>query len=158
MIALPSNTQGFIIPYVRYHDAPAAIDWLRVVFGFEVQEVITNDDGSIAYARLGYGQGLVIIASVLDKDIDAHMIQPGQAGGVTQALYLVTSDPDTLCQRARTSGADIVIDIQDSLSEGRTFTCRDREGHLWHFSTHDLRQPFPANTKGNGHSTEGYAS
>jgi uncharacterized glyoxalase superfamily protein PhnB len=43
------NTRATVIPCLRYRDAPAAIEWLCQVFGFERQFVAANDDGSIAH-------------------------------------------------------------------------------------------------------------
>ncbi|GGM24957.1 VOC family protein [Pseudomonas asuensis] len=149
---------GFAIPFLRYHDAPAAIDWLRLTFGFEVKDLITNEDGSIDHAQLVYGQGMVIVASVLHNDVDTYMVQPDQARGVTQGLYLVAEEPDVLCERAKASGADVIIDIRDSPYGGRSFTCRDREGHLWSFGSYNPWKDKPAKTSGTGYATEGYAS
>ena len=41
---------GTVIPGHRYHDAPAAIDWLSKVFGFERRAVYEGKNGTIAHA------------------------------------------------------------------------------------------------------------
>ncbi len=46
-----------VIPGLRYRDAPAAIEWLVKIFGFEKHLVVTNPDGSIAHAQLRLGSG-----------------------------------------------------------------------------------------------------
>ena len=158
MTSTPSAAHGFAIPYLRYHDAPAAIDWLRLTFGFEVKSLISNEDGSIEYAQLVYGQGMLIVTSVLHNDGDAYMVQPEQARGVTQGVYLVTDEPDVLCERAKASGADVIIDIREAPYGGRSFTCRDREGHLWSFGSFNPWKDEPAKTSGDGYATEGYTS
>jgi len=38
-----------IFPCLRYHDAPAAIEWLVKAFGFEKQMVVPGPDGTIAF-------------------------------------------------------------------------------------------------------------
>jgi uncharacterized glyoxalase superfamily protein PhnB len=86
------------------------------------------------------------------------MVQPEQAGGVTQSLYLTTENPEALYERAKASGADIVTDIKESSYGGHAFTCRDREGHLWSFGSYDPWQESPSKTSGTGYATEGYAS
>jgi uncharacterized glyoxalase superfamily protein PhnB len=40
-------------------------------------------------------------------------------------------------RRAKTAGAEIVIDIEDEGRGGRGFSRRDPEGHLWNIDTHD---------------------
>ena len=43
-----------VIPGMRYQDAPAAIDWLCRVFGFERQLVVPGEtEGTIAHAQHG---------------------------------------------------------------------------------------------------------
>jgi uncharacterized glyoxalase superfamily protein PhnB len=44
---------------LRYRNAPAAIDWLCQVFGFEKQLVVPDDDGTILHAQLGFGNGMI---------------------------------------------------------------------------------------------------
>jgi len=47
------------------------------------------------------------------------------------------TDADVLYQRAKASGAEIVMDIKDEDYGGRGFSCRAPEGHLWNFGTYD---------------------
>ena len=46
----------------------------------------------------------------------------------------------------RQAGAEIVLDIEDVHSNGRGYSCRDLEGHVWNFGTYDpwKRQAAPA--------------
>ena len=41
-----------VIPCLRYRDAPAAIEWLVSVFGFEKHLVVPDDKGGIAHMQL----------------------------------------------------------------------------------------------------------
>lgn len=138
MPTIPKNTTAAIIPCLRYRDAPAAIEWLCATFGFEKHLVILNDDGSIAHAQLGFGNGMVMLASMSDTEFGRLMKQPEQLGGVnTQSCYLIVSDADLVYQQARAAGAGMVLDIRDEEYGGRGFTCRDPEGHLWSIGTYD---------------------
>lgn len=138
MQTIPKNTTAAIIPCLRYRDAPAAIEWLCATFGFEKHLVISNDDGSIAHAQLGFGNGMVMLASMSDTEFGRLMKQPEQLGGVnTQSCYLIVSDADLVYQQARAAGAGMVLDIRDEEYGGRGFTCRDPEGHLWSIGTYD---------------------
>jgi uncharacterized glyoxalase superfamily protein PhnB len=55
----------------------------------------------------------------------------------THSPYLVVPDADAVCAAAKAAGAAIVSDIADMSYEGRAFTCRDLEGHLWSIGTYD---------------------
>lgn len=138
MSALAKHTTATVIPCLRYRDAPKAIEWLCGTFGFEAQLVVPNPDGSIAHAQLRFGNGMIMIGSVLDTEFGRLMKQPDEVGGAeTQCAYVVVADADVICQRAKSAGAQIVLDIKDEDYGGRGFTCRDLEGHLWNFGTYD---------------------
>ena len=126
------------IPCLRYRDAPAAIDWLCKALGFEKQLVVPDSDGGIAHAQLSYGNGMIMLGSVVDGEYGRLMKQPGEIGNAnTQSCYLVVNDADAVYRRAREAGAEIVLDIKDEDYGGRGFTCRDPEGHIWSLGTYD---------------------
>jgi uncharacterized glyoxalase superfamily protein PhnB len=127
-----------VIPCLRYRDAPAAIEWLCRVFGFEKHLVVPNQDGTIAHAQLSFGNGMIMLGSVVDTEFGRLLTQPDEIGGVeTQTPYVIVPDADAVHARARAAGAEIVIDITDEDYGGRGFSCRDLEGHLWNFGTYD---------------------
>ena len=127
-----------VIPCLRFRNAPAAIEWLCSVFGFEKHLVVPNDDGSIAHAQLTLGGGMVMLGSVRPTPYDALMKQPNEVGGAqTQSAYLVVADADAVYARAKAAGGRIAIDIKDEDYGGRGFSCHDLEGHLWSVGTYD---------------------
>jgi uncharacterized glyoxalase superfamily protein PhnB len=131
-------TRSTTIPCVRYRDAPAAIDWLCLAFGFEKQLVVPDNDGGIAHAQLSFGNGMVMLGSIVDSDYGRLMKQPDEIGKAnTQGCYLVVEDADRVYRRAIEAGAEIVLDIKDEDYGGRGFTCRDLEGHVWSLGTYD---------------------
>ncbi|QOV90527.1 VOC family protein [Humisphaera borealis] len=126
-----------IIPCLRYRKAPAAIDWLCQVFGFQKQAVY-GDGEIVHHAQLTLGGGMVMLGSVIESEWGKLMKQPDEIGGFeTQAVSLVVSDADAVYQRATQAGAAIVIDIRDESYGGRSFTCRDLEGHVWNVGTYN---------------------
>jgi uncharacterized glyoxalase superfamily protein PhnB len=138
MPGLVKNTKVNVIPCLRYREAPAAIEWLCRVFGFEKQLVVRNPDGTIAHAQLTFGNGMIMLGSILDTEFGRLMKQPAEIGGAeTQTAYVIVSDADVLYNQAKAAGAEIVIDIKDEDYGGRGFSCRDPEGHLWNFGTYD---------------------
>jgi uncharacterized glyoxalase superfamily protein PhnB len=137
---LAKNTRATVIPCLHYRDAPAAIDWLCQTFGFEKQLVVPNQDGTIAHAQLSFGNGMIMLGSVLkaETEFGRLMKQPDEiAGAETQSSYIVVLDADAMYARAKAAGAKIVIEIKDEDYGGRGFSCYDLEGHLWNFGTYD---------------------
>lgn len=138
MSTIPKATKATVIPCMRYHDAPAAIEWLCDTFGFEKQLVVPNEDGTIAHAQLSYGNGMIMLSSVFDTEYGRLIKQPSDKDkAVTQGAYLVVHDADLVYGRALEAGAHIMLDIKDEEYGGRGFTCRDPEGHLWSIGTYD---------------------
>ena len=130
-----------IIPNLRYDDAPAAIDFLCRAFGFERHAVYANaaDPAIIDHAQLRYGDKLLMLASAVRSDwADAAPLKTvREAGGNTQALYLVVDDVDAHAARAAAAGADIFMPPRDQDYGGRGYGARDPEGNAWSFGSYD---------------------
>lgn len=138
MSALAKNTRATVIPALRYRDAPAAIEWLCRTFGFEKHLVVPGEGPTIAHAELSFGNGMIMLGSVIETPFGRLMKQPDEIGGAeTQSSYVVVKDADAIYARAKAAGARIAIDIKDEDYGGRGFSCYDVEGHLWSFGTYD---------------------
>jgi uncharacterized glyoxalase superfamily protein PhnB len=140
MPSLAKNTKATIIPVLRYRDAPAAIEWLCKVFGFEKHLVVPDEDGSVAHAQLSFGNGMIMLASVpkSETEFGRLMKQPDEMGGAqTQTSYVVVTDVDAVYANAKIGGAKIATEIRDEDYGGRGFSCYDLEGHLWSFGSYD---------------------
>ena len=135
---MAEKTHSNVIPTLRYRDAAAAIDWLCDAFGFERHLVVPGEDSTTAHAQLTYGNGMIMLGSAFDDDFGRLQKTPAEVGGVgTQSPYIIVPDADAHHDRAKASGADIVIDVDDADYGGRGYACRDLEGHLWNFGTYD---------------------
>lgn len=140
MSATPTHTRANIIPCLRYRDAPAAIDWLCDTFGFEKQLIVPGDQGAILHAQLSFGNGMIMLGSIHASSAGYGELlkQPDEIGGAaTQTIHVVVQDADVVHDKAKDAGADIIRAIQDEDFGGRSFMCRDREGHIWSFGTYD---------------------
>ena len=123
---------------LRYRDVAAASDWLCAAFGFQRHFVATSETGVAHYAQLTFGSTMLMLAPVRGSALNSYMKQPDEIGGAeTQSCYLLVSDADAHFARARSSGAEIILDIQDDDFGGRSYACRDPEGHIWNFGTYD---------------------
>ena len=140
MPSFAKDTKATVIPVLRYRDAPATIEWLCQTFGFEKHLVVPGEAGTIAHAQLTFGNGMIMLASVLKNETEFGRLlkQPDEiAGAESQSAYVVVNDADAVYARAKTAGAKIAIEIKDEDYGGRDFSCYDLEGHLWSFGTYD---------------------
>ena len=126
-----------IIPGLRYHDAPAAIEWLCSVFGFSENLVVPGENGAIAHAQLVLGSGMIMLGSMPDDESDQRVRPPSADGVNTQSAYVVVEEIDAHYQHAKASGAEIVMEIADQEYGGRLYAALDPEGHLWHFGSYN---------------------
>lgn len=134
----PKNCRSTVIPALRYRNAPAAIEWLCQVFGFEKHAVYPNADGTIAHAELTFGNGMIMLGSMNESPYGKLIKQPDEIGmASTQSPCLIVNDADAVYSRATAAGAEIVMAIEDQEYGGRAFACRDMEGHLWNVGTYD---------------------
>ena len=120
-----------VFPTLSYDDADAALDFLVQAFGAEQHAAYRTDDGAIRHAEIRLGNGIVMFGSA-----GADATATGGAGG---GIYVVISDPDAHCARARNAGAEIVRELEDTDYGSREYSARDPEGNMWHFGTY---QPF----------------
>jgi uncharacterized glyoxalase superfamily protein PhnB len=120
-----------IVPFIRYRDAKAAIDWLVEALGFEAVSVFEGEGGTIAHAVLRFGTGAIQLSSPRGGEADA----PPNALGIG-GLYLVVDDPDARFERAKRAGANITRELTDEDYGSREFSVRDPEGNNWTFGTY----------------------
>jgi uncharacterized glyoxalase superfamily protein PhnB len=134
-----TTTRSSAIPCLRYRDAPAAIEWLCRVFGFEKQLVVPIEGGGIAHAQLVHGAGMIMLGSASRESAYGELVKmPSELGGAqTQTVYLVVPDADAVYARVKAAGVKITLEIKDEDYGGRGFSCYDLEGHLWSVGTYD---------------------
>ena len=124
-----------IIPTLPYRDAAAAIDWLCRAFGFTRHAVYPDGAGGVGHAQLVLGEAMIMLGTAREEGSGALQLPP--AGHVTQSAYIIVRDADAHHDRAVKAGAEIVAPLKDEAYGGRGYSCRDPEGHLWHFGTYD---------------------
>ena len=126
-----------IMPTLRYKDAPAAIDWLCDVFGFERHAVYAQPDGSIGHAELTLGGGMIMLGSQKNDEYGRLFKSPSELDAETRSTYIVVPDADAVYARAQAAGATVVRPLQDTGYGSREFTVKDPEGHSWSVGTYD---------------------
>jgi uncharacterized glyoxalase superfamily protein PhnB len=123
-----------IIPYIRYEDPAAMLDWLEDAFGFK-RHAVYEEGGTVGHAEVTYRNGMFMIGPTRDDGSAAKT--PNQLGGeATGGMYVAVDDPDAHCEQARAAGAEIVQEITEQDYGSREYAARDPEGHTWSFGTY----------------------
>jgi uncharacterized glyoxalase superfamily protein PhnB len=131
-----------VIPGLRYRDAPAMIEWLCRVLGFEQHLVHEDGEGGIAHAQLRFGGGMIMLGSIRDDAWAGSFAAPQDVGGrVTQSNYCIVADTDAHYAQAKAAGAEIIDELHSPEYGGRSYGCRDPEGHIWWFGSYDPWAP-----------------
>jgi uncharacterized glyoxalase superfamily protein PhnB len=137
-----SEFRSTIIPGHRYRNAPAAIDWLCRVFGFERRAVYAGEGDVIHHAELTLGGGMIMLGTGKDDEFSRNFKSPNELGGVeTRGVYLVVADADAAHARAVAAGGTIIRPLQETPYGSREFTVRDPEGYSWSAGTYDPWAP-----------------
>jgi uncharacterized glyoxalase superfamily protein PhnB len=133
-----TELRSTVMPALRYRNAPAAIDWLCQVFGFERHAVYDNPDGTIAHAELTLNGGMIMLGSAKEDEHAQRYRSPDDLDGVeTRGTYIVVADADRIHARAVAAGATILRPLQNTDYGSREFTVKDPEGHSWSAGTYD---------------------
>ncbi|HEX4005055.1 MAG TPA: VOC family protein [Acidobacteriaceae bacterium] len=133
-----THAHSTIMPTLRYRNAPAAIDWLCQVLGFERWAVYPGPNGTIGHAELTLSGGMIMLGSQKDDEYGRGFKTPEELGGVeTRSAYVVVPDADAVHARAVAAGALIVRPLQNTDYGSREFGLRDPEGHSWSVGTYD---------------------
>jgi uncharacterized glyoxalase superfamily protein PhnB len=132
------GSASFIIPTLRYRNAPRAIDWLCKVFGLERHAVYPGPGDTIGHAELTLGGGMIMLGSHKDDAYGQGFKAPAEVGGYeTRSTYIVVADADPIYARAMAAGGTIVRPLQDTEYGSREFTVKDLEGHSWSVGTYN---------------------
>jgi uncharacterized glyoxalase superfamily protein PhnB len=114
-----------------YEDPDAAIEWLGRTLGFELQEMVRDDDGNVVHAEVRLGEAIVMLgASGTGREPFRSL--PGGPG----VVYIAVENIEGLYERSRAAGADVALELTDTDYGSRDFTLRDPQGHLWAFGTY----------------------
>jgi uncharacterized glyoxalase superfamily protein PhnB len=125
-----------IVPYLSYADAPAALSFLCLAFGFEERYRLTMDDGRIGHAEVAYKDNVIMLASAWRE---AGFASPMELAGIHTQVYCSVDDVDAHYHQARDAGATILAEPADQPYGERMYRAVDCEGHRWLFAS-----PLPA--------------
>jgi uncharacterized glyoxalase superfamily protein PhnB len=137
MFKATSTSVATVMPTMRYRNAGKAIEWLIKAFGFEQKVAYTGENGDVMHAELTYGNGMIMLGTSRDDDLDRYMGLPSElAGRSTACTYVVVDDVEAHHARAVEAGAKVIRPLKVE-PHGATYCCTDLEGHLWCFGDYD---------------------
>jgi PhnB protein len=124
---LPENT-SIIIPRLVCREPAAEIDFC--VQAFEAVEVSRRPgpDGTVAHALLTIGSEMVMIEREWPTLPSRAPIPDGTSPVV---IFLYVPDVDSVVQRAVSSGAKVLVPLQNQFWGDRTAWLLDPAGHVW---------------------------
>ena len=117
-----------LYPYMRVHDAAAAIAFYARAFGATELFRLTEPSGRIGHAEIKIGPATVMLA---DENPAWDTRGPMTLGGTTFSIHLHVDDADATFARAVAAGASVVRPVQDQFYGERSGTVRDPFGHEW---------------------------
>ncbi len=107
-----------------YPDVREAVAWLGSAFGFEER----LQTGESHRSQLSFGGGVVIVA-----DLGGYQ-RPPRSGEVTHSVLVRVDDARAHCERARSHGAQILMEPTEFEYGERQYAAEDPAGHRWTFS------------------------
>ena len=110
-------------------DARALIRFLVDVVGFEETAVYGEGD-VVHHAELSWPPGGGVMLGSARSDNET-VTGPGRF-----SAYVVTDEPDALCERIRAAGGKITTELKDTDYGSRDFALDDPEGNHWYFGTY----------------------
>jgi uncharacterized glyoxalase superfamily protein PhnB len=116
-----------INPVVQYRDLDAGARYLVETFGFVQHEAHKADDGSLHYVELSLNGAPL----GLGRLTEGSMFDTGPA-----VVYVSLEEVDSMHERARSAGAEILMEPTNQDYGSRDFVAKDREGNLWCFGTY----------------------
>ncbi len=119
-----------ILPHVTYQSVGAAIDWLTWVFGF-TEHYRYGDAANPDGAQMHLGNAWIMLSRARPG-----RSTPAQLGCYTQGLTVFIDDVEEHCEKAKSAGAKIVEDLNETFYGEFQYGVLDLDGHHWLFSRH----------------------
>lgn len=121
-----------MFPYFVYRDAAAALEWLTVAFGFKKTQEFPAPDGTILYAEMSFGTSVIMLGTATNEQREQSPWDLPAGRGI----YIYVDDVDVHHERAKSAGAQIVREPEDTEFGTRRYRVLDLEGYEWSFGTY----------------------
>jgi predicted enzyme related to lactoylglutathione lyase len=130
MIENRSVPTNIVLPHVVYQNVADAMAWLTKTFGF-TEHYRYGEPGRPSGAQMHLGTAWIML-----RTAEAGCASPARLGYGTQSLTVFVDDVDAHFQRAKSAGAKIVEDLNETAYGERQYGAEDLDGHHWLFSRH----------------------
>ncbi len=120
-----------ILPHITYENVADALVWLTKAFGFTEHYRYGESEGRVSGAQMRLGDAWIMLNSARPG-----RASPAEAGRLTQSLTVFVEDVDAHFDRAKSAGAKIVEELNETAYGERQYGAEDLEGHHWLFSRH----------------------
>ena len=115
-----------------YAVAGAIFGQVVKAFGFQERtgHAVTMPDGTLGHTEIQLGDGVVMMGHP-----GPDYRNPKRQHNSVSQLYVYVDDVEAHCAQARSSGAEITTDLEDTFYGDRRYTALDPEGFEWTFAT-----------------------
>jgi uncharacterized glyoxalase superfamily protein PhnB len=129
------SAPGAVVPNLCYDDVTAAARWLCDVFGFS-ERYRYGPNNEVIGAQLALGDAIVMLFGPRRGHGDAADFEfhPPRRGASSHAITIRVDDVDRHHDRARASGAQVLLPLQTYAFGERQYSVEDFAGRLWTFS------------------------
>jgi len=118
-----------VTPYLLYEDGEAAVDFLTDAFGFRQVNRATGAAGGLhAELEVAPSGGRIYLGQP-----PSSFRNPASVGR-TSLVHVMVADVDDHFARAKSAGATIVEELNDTPFGHRRYGCVDPQGHEWYFA------------------------
>jgi len=122
-----------LYPYLRVHDAAAAIDFYARAFGAQELFRLTEPGGRIGHVQLKFGPATLMLG---DEFPERGIRGPRALGGTTVSIHLHVANVDRTFEDAVAAGAAVVMPLKNQFWGERMAIVRDPFGHEWLLGEH----------------------
>jgi PhnB protein len=134
---------------LSYEDVAGAAEWLVRVFGFREELRYEEPDGRVSHVELRLGDGAVMLGNPNpDYQSPKRHRESCEAAArwsetpfVVDGVHAYVEDVEAHFERARTGGARILSEVEDTPFGDRHYRVEDLEGHRWMFAEHVREVP-----------------
>jgi PhnB protein len=121
-----------VMPMLVCRDAGAELDFIKTTFDTVERVRRPGPDGAVAHALVTIGGAMVMIEGEWPT---LGSRAPTVDGSSPVVIYVYVDNVDLVVERAVTTGAKVLIPVQDQFWGDRTGRIMDPSGHVWTIST-----------------------
>lgn len=130
---MAENRIDAVYPYLRTHDAQAAIEFYQKAFGAVEDFRMTEPGGRIGHAELKFGEATIMVS---DSYPEFGIHAPDGSVPTGSSIHLHVADVDAMTEQAVAAGAKLIMQPTDQFYGERSSKVLDPFGHEWMLGSH----------------------